>query len=475
MAVLLGRSVVLAAGAVVVGARLRHDQGLFPGAQTATPEAVAGYVPNPGMGFQGFDENSTPNDMRVLYRRGADVGYTWAAMNPADGAYDWSTIDADLEMVEQRGWQLAFRVYTMRGEQYGGHYVPAWAVAAGAIILDGIEPDYRSRVYQQQWARFVDALRARYDGNPLVAFIDIAGYGEFNQWFSAGAAPYYSHQVDDPTGLESPSIPDGHARRHLIHMFTGGSGTCLALEADGITQTSYAYSHVGFQTTQLLMPYNGLFQSTQFVLDHFPEVGLRNDFLGIQQLSSFVSMGHGATTLSRRAPVVFETANVAHDYVKINEVIDGMGAAYIHDRNSFHADPEFPAVLARVGYRYVCDQAQFPAAVPAGARLQVVSTWRNTGRSKAYPRTGQTLRLQWALASTDGTVHRTFDTGEDASSWLPAVQQRCYSLLDTAGLVPGSYTVLAGVVNTATGSLIDLACGTPRTDRRVPVGSLSIT
>lgn len=427
------------------------------------------------MGFQGINENDNPYEQKVIYRRGVNDGYTWALMNPAAGVYDWSKIDSDLAMVQAAGQQLAFRVYTMRGEQYGGHTVPQWVIDAGAIILSGVEPDYRSRVYQQKWALFVDALRARYDGNPLIAFIDIAGYGEFNQWFSSSTAPYWQYQqsVPDPW---NPNTLDGSARKHLVAMYAGGSATCLALESDGTTQTSFGYSYPGFQSTQLLMPYNGLFDPTQMVLDHYPTVGLRNDVLGSQQLSSFVTMGHGATTVSQRAPVVFETGAGPRDYAKVNDVLAGMGGTILEDRNNFHSDPEFPAALEPVGYRYTCDSVQVPTEHHRGRPLPVVSRWRNIGLSRAYPRMGQTFALEWAFEQA-GTVVATARTGEAPSGWRPQERQYCESAVPVADVPPGTYRLLAGIVDLRTGGLLNLGSqtGAVRQDRRLPIADILLS
>ncbi|MCK6630571.1 MAG: beta-galactosidase [Anaerolineae bacterium] len=208
------------------------------------------YLANPGMGWQEtqtLDNPSLPET--TAYRRSQ---YSWQDQNPAENSFNWSAVDADIQKMASQGKQLSFRIYTMRGEQWGGHQTPQWVLSKGAVILPSGEPDYSNCVYQAQWAKFVEAMRKKYDGNPTLAFIDISGYGNFNEW-----------SWQEQTNVEEGSL-DSQARRRLADMFIGGSGSVQCRNASSQTQ-SVSYNYPGFQKTQLLMPYAGIQQSLRYV------------------------------------------------------------------------------------------------------------------------------------------------------------------------------------------------------------------
>ncbi|MFH1999389.1 MAG: hypothetical protein ABIK28_06895, partial [Planctomycetota bacterium] len=141
------------------------------------------YYSNPGMGWQYRGGEYPTNKVvaeTVAYAPRADI--SWKVLNPAEGVYDWSELDANLNYVVSQGKQFSFRVYTMRGEVYGGHQLPQWVIDKGARIFPDGQVDYANCTYQQEWGKFVNKLIQRYDGNPNISFIDISGYGNFNEW-----------------------------------------------------------------------------------------------------------------------------------------------------------------------------------------------------------------------------------------------------------------------------------------------------
>jgi Domain of unknown function (DUF4832) len=443
----------------------------------ALPEKKRGYLANPGMGYQGWTDAVGLFEQGVEYRRGdhrEQGGFDWATLNPAEEVFDWTPIDEFLAGCSRRGVQGSFRVLTMNGTGFGGHRVPRWVIDLGVIVLPPEdEPDYRSRQYQEHWGTFLDALAHRYDGDPRIAFIDISGYGQFNEW----QAYRHTDHADDVG--DSPSV-DSSTRRHLVHMYVGGAGEAHVIEADGRSEGTLAYDHPGFRQTQLVMPYGGLWSSSRYVLRNHPHVGFRNDALfgPDARFEVLEQIGFGITDVWRRAPVVFEPiagADFEGQYDAAAEVLRRFHASYLHENDQLPGGPPTESLVERLGYRYVCTEVRAACLTGSGSTLRIETTWSNIGWAKAYPRTGQILTVTLALADATGAVVLSLDLGHDVSSWLPGEQHRFTDEIAIPPDLTGEHTVLVGIVQRNQGRRIALALADQgRTDRWYPVTTVLV-
>jgi hypothetical protein len=461
--------------------RSRIGGAWLPGGGVAESTAVVNlaettaYLENPGIGYQGWTHDiGSTIPTNIDYRRGnhPEQGkFSWVQCNPSQGVYDWTGIDAVLAAAAARGERASFRIMTMMGETFGGHLVPAWVVSAGATILADGQPDYRTRAYRQHLGTFVDALAARYDGDNRIAFIDITGYGTFNEWFANSLT---DHSDQTLTGSSADSV----TRRHLIHMHTGGSGTGAVIEANGTTG-SMTYSHTGFQQTQLIMPYGGMWATTRYVLDNYPHVGWRNDALFSENatLAVLSQIGHGITERWKTAPAIFEpiAAGTKAGFPEGLQVAQGMGGSIFHDQPIPNVTAaEMSAFMARWGYRMWCKQVRSPATAAAGSQYAMALDWRNTGYAKAYQRMGVDLAPAVALANASGTVVTSVTINANASDWLPGVDQTVTGTLTAPAA--GTYTRLVGMVNRTGGARIHLPMSAGgRTDKWYPAGTVTIS
>ncbi|SEP22830.1 Beta-galactosidase [Trujillonella endophytica] len=441
---------------------------------SVSPPGIDGYLPNPGIGYQGWTHAHGDLAQSTEYRRGEHPeqgGFDWATLNPAVDVFDWSPIDDFLQQCEARGEQGSFRIMTMTGAPYGTHRVPAWVVDDGAVITDSPdrEPDYRSRTYQEHWGAFVDALARRYDGDPRIAFIDISGYGRFNEWQATATTDH-----GDVAG-EADSI-DSATRRHLVHMFVGGSGTARTLSDDGRTESALDYDHAGFQRTQLLMPYGGIWASTRYVAAHHPDVGFRNDalFSPHADLATLQQIGYGVTDIWRRAPVVFETVDGADPsrQAAAAETLRGMGASLLHD-NTVLDEATLAELVPPLGYRYALDRVTTGPG-PTGS-LSVSTEWTNTGSAPSYPRMGQDLAVGIALADRRGRVVASWVQEAQVATWLPGESRVVAVDVPLPALPAGEYTVLIGMVERTTESRIELPVAGGRPDNWYPIGPISLS
>ncbi len=209
---LIANSVVLAlflAGSQVLGDQ--SEQRVI-----VHPKDTGAALVNPGMGwtlhfYSNFIENYgsklEPSDtlddwpgLSVIYLR-----VPWSFLEPKEGEYNWSLLDAPAQRWIDKGKKIALRVSC--SESWLRHATPKWVQDAGAR---GVEfefgkgpraggplwdPDYLDPIFLQKLDRFLAALARRYDGNPNVAFIDV---GSFGMW-GEGHTGFSSRLNDDQT------------------------------------------------------------------------------------------------------------------------------------------------------------------------------------------------------------------------------------------------------------------------------------
>jgi Beta-galactosidase. len=141
----------------------------------------------------------------------ASVGYyrfVWNDIQPNNETeYDWSPIDKALAECKARGKKFAFGIMNANSSTNWKYMTPKWVFDAGAQYVDctvadtydsnktyhQLIPVWNDPVFIGKLRTFVNALAARYDGNPDVAFIDIRSYGNWGEnhvrWGITGSQP----------------------------------------------------------------------------------------------------------------------------------------------------------------------------------------------------------------------------------------------------------------------------------------------
>lgn len=419
-----------------------------PGPVTVNPTRIDGYLANPGMGWQ---EKISTTDPRFPYTVEYPIRATiaWNVLNPAPGVFDWTALDGAISAATARGRKTSFRIYTMQDAD--SPKVPAWVLEAGAHLVNGNEVDYSDAVYQEHWSKFVEALRVRYDGDPRIAWIDISGYGAYNEW-------NWTQQTEIGSDYMAPTTIDGTTRKRLADLFIGGSGTALVTHGgDDSDVSEVQYSYPGFRTTQLLMPYAGIRNSTWYVMAARPDVGFRFDCLGRETLENFRSrLGENVLQTWRRAPVVFEFCSHDVSMDRARALAAGMGASVIRD-NRQSSNPGLESVVQLAGYRYVLDSLATTSSVRRGGSLDVRMEWSNIGSARAYRSLGQDFVLRVALLSSDRSVAHLWSLDDPVMSWLPGTTESVRtSLAIPDGLSAGRYTLAVSIHDRGSGRNLNL-------------------
>lgn len=444
---------------------------------TVNPTPTDTYLTNPGIGWQdqpvGIDPPLLPET--VAYAVRGDI--PWDVLHTGPDTYNWAPIDDRLAQAVSEGKQFSFRVYSMRGEGFGGHQVPQWALDRGVVLTDTGEPDYGSCIYQDEWGRFAEALRQRYDGNPDIAYVDVSGYGNFNEW-------NWGTQTQWENDWRNPTTTDGHARNRLIDTFFGGSQTTHLCEAlDGRLRT-VSYSYPGWQQTQLIMPFAGIRQATYYAVDKRSDVGFRFDCLGQPDAINTVldRVGPELANIWRTAPVVYEMCGGALNWDEAATLLRYSHGSLVHD-NATEGAQQAEDLLRYAGYRYLLTEATFNDAAAPGGDYTVQMQWQNVGYAPSYPSMGQTFQLTTLLLDGSGAVLAEGIANADIANWFPAddldtgtppTYSANAAMTIPASTPDGIYTLAVAMNDTRTGQPINLGMAGGTDAGRYPLGTVQV-
>lgn len=471
----------------------QESTGQVAGASTKTftPTVNTSYLDNPGIGWQhapGIGTQLLPET--VEYPNRSDI--SWKVIHTAENTYNWKVLDDKINAAKAKGNQIGFRVYSMRGEDYGGHQVPQWALSKGVPIESNGEPNYDSCVYQEVWSKFVEALRAKYDGNSDIAFIDVSGYGDFNEWSYLDRTQWddvwssaYSKGTASPTTMDQL---DSKTRRRLADMFIGGAITSHQCKNASGQVVNVSYSYPGFQKTQLVMPYAGVRQTTQYVYLRRKDVGFRHDCLARSETTEFMNkVGNEIRGLWKQAPIIYEFCAYDVQLSRSDPLLKASHASLVHDNleGSNRQKTTIESFMKNVGYRYVLKSITYDSQIAAGVQSPVSMVWNNVGYAPNYPKMGQDFALQLYLTNSNNQVVATIPvtgTGSDISKWLPPDTLPGTPANNTVSLnyaVPastanGTYKLKAGILDKRTNKNIKLAINGGDTNNRYEIGDVVV-
>lgn len=489
---------------------------------TVTPtEDTTSYLNNPMTGFQGDSFNQDWWEWKTGYLRagaycpsGTCSALNWDAINPAEGVYNFSSIDTYLEDLEARKSHLVFRVRNVVSKSDEPN-IPAWAAAKGVTKSLGkeslgtdyaVEIDYHKCTFLDLWDDLVAELINRYDNDPRVVAVDIGSYGWYGEWFSGktltkrglgwGVAP---NDENDPTFQQSVDT-----RTRLIKMFTGGSGTGRCVDNNGQEQ-EISYSYTGFQNKPVLISRG---DQDDVELGVNAGAGVRYDVVG-KSASGHHNfdervgpMIYGGSANGSSFESIWETRPIlgefSHSTMDSNYGKRSICYARrfhvtgIHDNfESFPVNEDLNQLMRELGYRLVLQMANYDSKFIPGVPAQMNFTWINKGTAPSYtdypfyiylkPDGQNTIASKIHLSNTKitqilpGSVTSIDDTFTVCPMSTPQEYTFNESFSVPTDLEEGTYDIYIGFEEPAYNNQIELAIQNKDTEGRYYLGEVLVT
>jgi hypothetical protein len=184
---------------------------------------------------------------------GVSLRVTWGVIEPAPNQFDWSFVDDALRFAKSKSKLIAISIIA-------GIRSPDWVFGSVARLrltgrdakrIDSMpcpwDPNYLSA-----WKNLVQTFGARYDGNPLIAYVSAGGLGraeelhllddpgdagqfDVSRWLAAAnrVIGYYNSAFKSTPWLLAWGLPALGQGRLMLDLYTSASG--FGLKADNLS------------------------------------------------------------------------------------------------------------------------------------------------------------------------------------------------------------------------------------------------
>lgn len=390
----------------------------------------------------------------------------WSSLEPEEGKFTWNVVDAPAQRWIARGKKIALRFVTS-GTGELEYATPKWVFDAGAkkIIvrkngIDSREVIQDDPVFLAKLENFLRAAAKRYNGNPDVAFLDVA-FGTWGEGHTLNSLKL------------SPEENARQARIHALLYRKHFPDTLLAISDDVIGPTAPGKDFP--------------------LMKELRELGitLRDDSVLCTRPATY--HGELAQNYWPTMPVVLEHEHLAEAATKkmtwsnflLLKTIEKYHASYlsIHDWPDSEKrilGPYLDRINRRLGYRIRPVRIDYPAEIEPGKPFSFRTVIGNAGVAPCYPGGFPAFTLKdkkggiAAVFTDEAHDVRTLAVGRE--NRLPETEWRSEFRLPERGvqLPAGEYALYFSVGSRIGTPLLALPLANSDGNRRYYVGKVSV-
>jgi hypothetical protein len=401
-----------------------------------------------------FSAPELVNSMRGLYKWGIDgyygpeglpppqptdsyQRYEWVLVEPEPGAYDFSFIEKEAEAAKAVRRKFAFRISVVNefynlyaGRDAAPDYLKT-LVGGTTCPKSGQSvwvPNWDNPLFLERAKALVDTLAAKYDADPRISYYDIGIYGDYGEWHNYGLCPAPS----DPN--QSTVDASVETKRALVD-----------IQVDAFKKTRVLMNSGGGEVDAFV-----------YALSKSPRVGIRGDSTTANWFTTqFENWPPNCASSNnckkfeamrdRWKTAPFATDPMDDTAANVAALIEKFHLALIANSGTVVADPDYPEVAKRLGYRFVLNSVTRPEAVAPGQGFTLSSAWSNVGVTPAY----EPFTITWELRDATGASVARASSSRDLEKLLPTTEPEstddCFAV--PAALTAGTYSLHVGVVD----------------------------
>ncbi len=320
--------------------------------------------------YRWYGEAPEPSGWPALdsYRR-----YYWREIEPTEGAYTWTSIDAELAQAASRGGRFGLRVMPAVSSD-GGSAIPDYLMLRLENGFSFTYPGTATQVYAPDWndpdylnraEALIRALAQQYANDDRLGWIEIGPYGDFGEWH------VYQWPYPALGGAQDMTLAN---RRRLIDLHVELFPPSKLLQmVDSVTGDN---------------------PTMAYALAKSPLIGVRADCFGTSLFDDRMGeLEDVAPDRWKTAPIVVEYCGGhagSGDLARGRNQVDTHHVTLVegnHDDYGDYASQEqrhLDETRKRAGYRFRLESLTLPSSAAAGSTLSISSRWANDGVAPAY-------------------------------------------------------------------------------------------
>lgn len=372
----------------------------------------------------------------IAYQR-----YTWDQVEGAtEGSYNWTVITNDINAALSRGQMFAFRVRS----RVNSYDTPAY--------LDGLT--FNSVYFRQRHRALHEAMKAQFDGNPNIAWIDMDGPGDYGEWRNGdwnditqdAKNDVASYLADVWENADTPTV-----------MFTVG-----ATELRLLRQT---HSTVGFR--------NDIWGGEGAAAHMWSQQAVteRMDIINSGE-RGYPLLGEIDSAISKWSARTFL---IHTTFFGPHTVGNGNFKAQSENFSLYSAQDqtEIREAYVKMGYRLLVHAVDIPEQITLDTPAAITFHWHNRNVNVPVGKDRGTAYLR--LVNESDQVVATYPLNVDVTELRPsALQPHTLSeSITVSGLAPGTYTAQVRVVQESNRSM-NLANTGRTADGAYPLGTITV-
>lgn len=370
----------------------------------------------------------------------------WSRMEPSEGQYAWN-VDENykklVKMAQDRNIKLAFRV-VIDSQDVHMQATPQFVFDAGARgVPTASNPNFKTPIvtdliFREKFENFVQAFAEEYDDPSIVDFVDGGGMGYWGEMYT------FSHSM---TKAEKDDT-----FKWIVNLYADNFKKVLIGQQDASSfdwaLQDWAYEEKGFILRRDSYGSPVYFDQTQKdrIVARFPAVPVFAE----NCYQNFVSRASSCD--GQNKPIRNMLTRVVNDalYTHANT----LDLRHPEDVIEFSVNhPELVEKFAlQGGYRFVLNEAVYPATMKPDTPYKIYHSWKNTGVGKLpndLPNWGHKYKVAFALLDpeTQQPVSMSFDKAEPAD-WIKGQDYSYTGDFEISDVPDGTYDLAVAIVDT---------------------------